>query len=147
MKRLVISALAGLGLCCVCFLASAQHEITEHISKQFTLSKGTVAVYNIWGSVNVEGYGGDKVMMEIDQTLSANDAQTLAKAKQEFKLGFDEKGDTVMAYIEAPYDTRPHNNHYNEDNKHQVDYRCKLSYTIKVPYNLNLEVTTVNEGQ
>ena len=53
MKRLLIPALAGMGLCFAQFSAHAQ-EFKEHISKQFTFQKGVVGIYNLDGSVSVE---------------------------------------------------------------------------------------------
>lgn len=147
MKKLVISILMGLGLCCAQIPARAQHEVKEHVSKQFTLSKGVVAVYNVFGSINVEGYAGDKVIMEIDQTISAQDDATLAEGKRDFKLGFDQKGDTVMAYIAAPYDSRPHVRYGDWEDHRHIEYKYELNFTIKVPFNMNLWISTVNNGK
>jgi len=145
MKKVLLPILMGLGLCLVQITAKAQHEAKEHITKEFTLSKGVVAVYNVFGSISVEGYSGDKVIIDVDQTISADDEATLAEGKREFKLGFDAKADTVMAYIAAPYDSRPHNRYDWDDHRH-IEYRYKLNFTIKVPHNLALRISTVNSG-
>ncbi len=146
MKKLLIPVLAGLGLCLAQFTAQAQHESKTHVSKEFTLKNGVVAVYNVFGSINVEGYAGDKVIMEIDQTISADDAQTLEDGKKEFKLAFDEKSDTVMAYIAAPYDSRPHTHYHDWDSDRHIEYKYELNFTIKVPYQTSLRISTVNDG-
>jgi len=147
MKKLLIPILMGLGLCCAQISALAQHEVKEHISKQFTLSKGVVAVYNVFGSINVEGYAGDKVIMEIDQTISAEDDATLAEGKRDFKLGFDQKADTVLAYVAAPYDSRPHVRYGDWEDHRHIEYKYELNYTIKVPFNMNLRISTINDGK
>lgn len=144
MKRSLIPVLAGVGLCFVQISASAQ-EFKQHVSKQFTLQKGVVAIYNISGSINVQGYAGDKVIMEIDETISADDQATLEQGKKEFKLAFDQKQDTVMAYIAEPYDSRPHS-WYNRDNDRRIHYGYNLEFTVKVPFGLDLRVSTVNNG-
>ncbi|WP_448697776.1 DUF4097 domain-containing protein [Mucilaginibacter sp. AW1-3] len=146
MKKLLLPIFLGLGLCLVQIKAKAQHEAKEHVSKQFTLSKGVVVVYNVFGSINVEGYSGDKVIMEIDQTISAKDEATLAEGKRDFKLVFDQKADTVMAYIAAPYDSRPHTHYGDWDDHRHIEYQYKLNFTIKVPFNMNLRISTVNNG-
>lgn len=148
-KSIWIPLLAGWGLCYAHFSASAQ-EYKEHISKQFTLQKpasgSVLAVYNIFGSVKVEGYSGDKVLIEVDETISGDDAAVVETGKKEFKLGFDQTADSLIAYTAAPYDTRPrHNTHYDHDDHHQ-EYVVKLAYTIKVPNNINLRISTVNNG-
>lgn len=144
MKRSLMPVLAGVGLCLLQISASAQ-EFKEHVSKQFTLQKGVVAIYNISGSINVQGYAGDKVIMEIDETISADDQATLEQGKKEFKLAFDQKQDTVMAYIAEPYDSRPHS-WRNRDEDRRIRYRYNLEFTVKVPFGLDLRVSTVNNG-
>lgn len=146
MKKLVILILMGLGLCLARIEAQAQHEAKEHISKQFTLNKGVVAVYNVFGSINVEGYSGDKVIMEVDQTISAEDDATLAEGKKDFKLAFDQIADTAMAYIASPYDSRPHTHYGDWDDRRRIEYKYILNFTIKVPFNMSLRISTVNDG-
>jgi len=145
MKRLLIPVLAGAGLCFAQISASAQ-EFKQHASKQFTLQKGVVAIYNISGSINVEGYSGDKVIMEIDETISADDQATLELGKKEFKLAFDQKQDTVMAYIAEPYDSRPRHNWNRGNDDREIHYQYNLEFTVKVPFNMDLRVSTVNNA-
>jgi len=146
MKKLVIPVLTGVGLCLGLMAAHAQ-EYKEHITKQFNMQKGAVAICDLNGSIKVEGYAGDKVIIDIDETITADDQQTINDAKKEFKLGFDQQSDSLMAYTAEPYDTRPHRNrYYDNDNYHHIDYEVKLEYTVKVPFNVNLYVSTVNHG-
>lgn len=149
MKRLIwIALLAGWGH------AFAQNkfyteEFKTHVSKQFTLQKpasGTVfALYNVFGDVKVEGYSGNEVVIEIDETITARDANELELAKKEFKLGFDQKADSIIAYTAEPYDSRPRHN-WNDDDRKVRHYNVKLNYTVKVPNNINLNAGTVNNG-
>jgi len=144
MKRLIIPVLAGIGLCFAQLAANAQ-EFKQHISKEFTQQKGVVAIDNLDGSVKVEGYSGSKVVIEIDETIKADDQQALEGAKKEVELGFDQKQDSVIAYTAEPYDTRP--NHW-EHNRYERgrDYVVQLEYTVKVPFSSDLYVSTVNNG-
>jgi hypothetical protein len=144
MKTTLITVFTALGLCFAQTLAHGQ-EYKEHISKQFTFGKGIVVVYNIWGSIKVEGYAGDKVLMEIDQTIKGKTQADVDLAKKEFKLGFNQKADSVIAYTAEPYDTRPHN-WTRDDKDHHQNYIVQLEYTIKVPFNMSLAVSTVNDG-
>jgi len=144
MKKLLIPVLTGAGLCLAQLAAHAQ-EYKTHVSKEFNFTKGVVAVYNVDGFIKVEGYAGNKVIMEIDETIRAKSEEQLEKGKKEFKMGFDEKADSLVAYTAAPYDTRPHENWYNTDD-HDRHYSIKLEYTLKVPYNVSLRVSTVNNG-
>jgi hypothetical protein len=145
MKPVLIAVLAALGLCLAQNTVQAQ-EYKEHISKQFPAVKGTAVVYNIWGSIKVEGYNGDKIMIEIDETIKGESQDDVETAKKEFKLGFDQKADSVIAYTAEPYDSRPHNR-WGNDNSPRRHYIVKLDYTLKVPFNMSLAVSTVNDGE
>ncbi|MBO2009831.1 hypothetical protein J4E00_12285 [Siccationidurans soli] len=122
----------------------------EKISREFALTadaaRSTLALYNISGSVTVQGYAGNKILVEATQTISANDAKTLALGKSELKLGFAQHGDSVVVYMAAPYDSRPHNEHNRSEHVH-IDYNYDIDYVVKVPYQLNLHVSTVNNGK
>ncbi|QEC75389.1 DUF4097 family beta strand repeat-containing protein [Mucilaginibacter ginsenosidivorax] len=144
MKPVLLAVFSALGLCLAQNSVQAQ-EFKEHITKQFTVSGGTVAVYNIWGTIKVEGYSGDKVLMEIDETIKGKTQADVDIAKKEVKLGFDQKADSVIAYTAEPYDTRPHTWNRNDEG-HRRDYTVHLDYTIKVPFNASLAVSTVNDG-
>jgi hypothetical protein len=122
--------------------------VSEHISKQFTVKPNTakLAVYNLEGSIKVEGYSGDKVLIEIDQTIAAPNKEILEQGKKEIKLGFDQLGDSVVAYMQYPWDTRPHDWHEWNDDRRHIEYRCHLNYTIKVPLNSSIHVSTINDG-
>ncbi|GAB2586244.1 DUF4097 family beta strand repeat-containing protein [Spirosoma areae] len=154
MKPFVIPALVGLVLSCTQSPATAQ-EFKEHISKEFTVSKAansSLAIYNINGFIKVEGYSGDKVVLEIDKSITAKNNQDLETGKKEFQLQVEQKGDSVIAYIAEPFDSRPRRNRRNNsaadrwNNDRDVDYDFTLNFTVKVPKGLNLVVSTVNGG-
>ncbi len=149
MKKLFIPLLAGAALSCTWITAHGQ-EFKEHISKEFALSKessGTVlSIYNIDGPIRVEGYSGSKVILEIDKTISADDNSKLETGKKEFKLGFDQTADTIIVYIAEPYDSRPHRHWHDRDNDREIEYEYHLDFTVKVPFGINLNISTVNNG-
>ncbi|MDJ1479524.1 hypothetical protein QNI16_03450 [Cytophagaceae bacterium YF14B1] len=150
MKTIAKLCLAGLVLCQTHWNAFAQtQQWKERVTKTFTLSKEatatTLAVYNITGFIRVEGYAGSQVQIEVDKELSAKDVQMLEQGKKEFKLQFDQNADSIVAYIAAPYDSRPNRNCCCCDNR-SIRYHYTLDFTIKVPYSMNLHVSTVNQG-
>ncbi|UOQ97334.1 hypothetical protein MUN81_19110 [Hymenobacter sp. 5317J-9] len=144
--------LALLFLLCSAAAGRAQSkEATSTINKEFTLTadagKSTLALYNIFGSVRVEGYAGSKVVVEATKTVRADDAATLEQGKKEAQLGFTQHGDSVVVYIAGPYDSRPHENHNRWNSRDRdIDYRYEFDFVVKVPYAMNLHVGTVNNG-
>jgi hypothetical protein len=150
MKQLLTLLLAGVVLACA--PATAQKpEFKEHISKQFDLKKPAnqtvLGIYNIDGFIKVESYSGSKVMIEIDKTISGKTQDIVNEGKEEFKLEFAETGDSILVYISEPWDTRPNSEKRNRNWNRRIDYRSTLNYIIKVPADINLHVSTVNNGE
>lgn len=149
MKQLIIILIAGVGLFCNSPGAFAK-EFREHVSKEFTVSAGssqtTLAVYNIFGFIKVEGYAGSKVLLEIDKTISADSDKDLDIGKREFKLGFEQKSDTVTAYMAEPYDSRPMRNWQRNEVRRRLEYGYQVDFTVKVPFGTNLDISTINDG-
>ncbi|WP_310396577.1 hypothetical protein [Hymenobacter sp.] len=129
-------------------------EATEKISREFPLTaeagRSTLALYNVSGSVTVQGYAGSKVLVEATKTISADDAQKLALGQTEAKLGFLQRNDSVVVYMAAPFDSRPRRsygrNQGNDWGNHDPEYEYEFDFVVKVPYGLNLTVSTVNNG-
>lgn len=149
MKKVIVALFMGMGILCALPKAKAK-EYKEHASKEFTVSgnasKSYLFIYNISGFIKVEGYAGNKVVLEMDKTISAEDDKQLETGKKEFKLAFDQKLDTVMAYIAEPFDSRPRKNWQHNDNRNDIHYHYNVNYTVKVPYGTNLHISTVNDG-
>ena len=148
MKRKFIPLFVGLGILCAARPGASAQEFKEHIKKEFPVQKaaGTVlAIYNLEGSINVEGYAGDKVVLEIDKVISAKTDEQLETGKKEFKLEFEQKSDSIIVYIAEPYDTRPHSERQHYNDRH-IEYRCQLQFTVKVPFDMSLDIRTVNKG-
>ena len=100
MKYFAILLLAGAVLCCT--QAPAQKlEHKEHVSKEFTVSAGqaaknVLAIYNINGFIKVEGYNGDKVVLEIDKKISAKTQEGLDEGGL-VRVGLDRAGPPARA--------------------------------------------------
>jgi len=149
MKKVIVTLLMGMGIICSGLKVNAQ-EFREHISKEFTLSNeasgATLFIYNISGFIKVEGYAGNKVLLEMDKTIKADDDENLEIGKKEFRLAFGQENDSIIAYIASPYDSRPRRFRHNFDDRQEIEYDFNVDFTVKVPYNMNLHISTINEG-
>jgi hypothetical protein len=149
MKKAIVTLFIGMGIICTVPKANAR-EFKEHISKEFILtgdvSQSTLFIYNISGFIKVEGYQGNKILIEMDKTITADDDKTLEVGKKEFRLAFDERTDTIMAYIAEPYDSRPHRHWQYNDDRREIGYNYNVDFTVKVPFGINLHISTVNDG-
>ena len=151
MNKLIIPLLGGLGLACGCLSpAEAQRlEFSQHQSREFTMPNatgGVLALYNLEGFIHVEGYSGQKVIIDLDEVINADDSANLEAGKKEVRVAFDQSGDSIIVYTAEPYDTRPHRRWTYSDDRNEIEYHYSLSYTVKVPFGMSLIVSTVNNG-
>lgn len=148
-KRTLPLVLSALLLLCSSGLRAQSLKSTEKISREFALTaaagRSTLALYNLNGSVTVQGYAGDKVLVAATLTITAPAAKTLATGKQEVRLGFAQHGDSVVVYTAAPHDSRPHHERHSST-RSRLGYSYAINYSVRVPYQLNLRVSTVNGG-
>ncbi len=149
MKHYIIPVIAGLVMSCAQLKAQSQ-ESKEHVSKVFSLPNGAGAsvlvIYNINGFINVEGSADNKVSFDVDKHITADDKPALDKGRQEFSLMIEQKGDTVMAYIAEPFDSRPNRNNRRDRDNRRIDYDFTLNFTVKIPRQMNVNVSTINRG-
>ena len=134
---------------------------TDKITKEFKFekasAKNTLILANINGHVRVEGYSGDKIIIEAERTIKAKTDSRLEKGKQEMQLRQIDKYDTIVFYVENNctkfgYQRNKkgrgnwgyHWNCADDDCRDQYDY--KFDITVRVPARVNVDVSTVNDG-
>lgn len=132
-----------------CSLQAQDRQATDKINREFTLSSpaaaSTFALYNVMGSVTVQGYNGTTVVVEATRTVTADDAQQLAQGQKEVQLGFQQQGDSVVVYQQGPFDSRPH--HHSDWHKNDHSYHYNFDFTVKVPRAMKVVVSTINGGE
>lgn len=147
MNKTILILLAGTALI---FSAARpdQKEFSEQIKKEFTLtgnaSGTTLYIYNLSGSINIEGTSGNKVTVDIEKTVSAESAADLEKGKKEFRFEAGQDNDSIIVYMAEPFNMRPHSN--NNYKHYDPPYEFNADFTVKVPSGINLEVSTINNG-
>lgn len=161
MKPTTILTLTGLLLWLPsCSLQAQDRESSEKINREFTISgdagRATLALYNINGSVTVQGYSGKTVQVEITKTIKAPSAELLAQGQKEAQAGFEQRGDSVLLYVAGPQDSRPNRHSRNSGSGRFADnwrsnerpqYSYSFEYTVKVPAGMEVRASTVNGGK
>ncbi|OON69707.1 DUF4097 family beta strand repeat-containing protein [Hymenobacter sp. CRA2] len=132
--------------------AQSDREGTEKISREFALTgdagRSTLALYNINGSVTVEGYNGNRVVVEATKTIRADNAQLLEQGKKEAQVGFMQRNDSVVVYLQGPHDSRPQRLTHRRNEYHgRIDYSYEFNFVVKVPAGMKVDVSTVNGGK
>lgn len=132
---------------------------TEIIKRELSFEKESGAnvflLANINGSIDAEGYDGDKVILEAELYLRAKTDERLERAKDETGLGVLDRYDSILVFIEGPcgsgnvgarsYDGIKSKWRY-EWNNCRYSYDFKINIKLKIPRGLNLYLSTVNDG-
>ncbi|MBO0322945.1 hypothetical protein J0X14_11615 [Muricauda sp. CAU 1633] len=150
MKQLVMMA-------CLCLwvwspsVRAQQKEFKETISKELSFSNttdNTVVVKNVFGSINVEGYQGDKVLVEVERKITADNSQDLELGKKELQLKIIQEDNRIIFHPDAPYiNFKVDGLRYSWCNNNQnVPYDHALTFNLKVPHSVQVNVSTVNNG-
>lgn len=132
---------------------------TDKVTKELKFEKpgnaNTLILANINGSMKVVGYDGDKVVIEAERTIKAKTDARLEQGKKEMQLQEIDRYDTLIVYVGGGC------NHfgYNRKNRNRWAYQwdcdgsnCNppydyvFNFTVKVPSGINVEVSTVNDG-
>lgn len=157
----------SVGLLLMTSLSVAAQKSTEKILREFTFekksSKNVLMIFNVNGGVKVEGYSGDKILVEVEKTIEAKTEARLATGKDELQLGVLDRADTIMLYLRGvcgDFGKSGKNGwkmgnsrwgyNWNDCNGRNGDcdkgYDYKMNFTIKIPQSVHLFISTVNQG-
>jgi len=126
----LVAALAALPL-----LADIEDRTTE--SRHFA-SAHLVILDNVNGSIEVTGYGGSDVQMEVAKHIQAESNERLEAARKEVKLDAQQSGDTLKLYVDGPF-------RCNNCSRHQ-GYEVTYDFKLRVPASARVDLYTVNHG-
>ena len=155
----------------VCFFTNIQAQryqkdkklkVTETITKELKFNTNStdniLVVDNIYGSIEVEGYNGNTIKVEVVKTIFADTNEDLQKGKEEIGVKTAQKDEAVYVYMNSPYtkfDLETGNYEHHEFNfssrrsyKHRKKrmYKYHLDFKIKVPKNSSIDIKAVNKG-
>lgn len=126
-----------------------KEQIKREISFEGVSSENTLIIKNIFGSITVEGYSGDTVLFEVEKTITAENTEDLELGKQELTLKVVKKGSKIIAHPQAPY-LKFNDKGFNFnccDDHEEPEYDHNMNFTVKVPRNVRIEVSTINDGE
>ena len=140
-------------------------KITRELSFEKKGTNNTLMIFNINGDVKVEGYTGDKVIIEVTKKINGKTQARLDKGKEEIQLGVLDRADTLLVYVAGVCNEfgriknkRDHwqskwngwgynwNDCGSGSHRCDKDYDYKMDFTIKVPSAISVFASTVNDG-
>ena len=133
---------------------------TETIKEEFKFEKpnpnNTMILANINGDITVEGYAGDKILIEAERTIHAKTDERLEKGKAEMQLRKIDRYDTIIFFVgggcqDFVFEHKRGRNRWGyewdcPDRNCKPEYDYKFDFTVKVPNGMNVEISTINEG-
>jgi hypothetical protein len=124
---------------------------TIKIERKLTFAKASpdnvLEIYNIFGSLEVEGYDGNEIIVYLEITINAKTEAQLSKAKGELSLGVLEDDSALVLYNKAPFlHTERIDGPCQCNWMKDVDYDFSYDYKVKVPRNTHLHLSTINDG-
>lgn len=140
---------------------TAEEKINRELTFENSSALNTLMILNVNGSIAVEGYAGDKILLEVKKTIRAKTAARLAEGKEEIQLGVMDRADTMIVYVAgtcAPFGKLPRRDWHRKYNgwgyqwnsnggrecESRYDYR--MDFIVKVPASVHVVAATVTEG-
>ncbi|MEL7268010.1 MAG: hypothetical protein AAGL34_00385 [Bacteroidota bacterium] len=121
--------------------------VKKSISMQNS-SQNALVVRNVSGSITVEAFSGDEVVVEVKKEIWARTNKNLELGKEELQVKAYSYSNTVVVRPEAPYITWDDEKmRFQMCNVQDPGYSHNLDILIKVPSKLKVDVSTVNNGE
>ena len=148
-------------LLCLPLLVNAQSfsdKITRELKFEKVSASNTLILANINGSIKVQGYDGDKILIEAERTIKAKTDARLVQGKSEMQIQQIDRVDTLIVYVSGScnqFGYRKNRKHNHNGWSYQWDcnngdcnppYDYTFNFIVKVPSGINVEVSTVNDG-
>jgi hypothetical protein len=132
-----------------CTSNAQEYKNTQTKALNFGSGKKVFVIENIFGSIEIDGMGGNSGTIEIAETIKVSSKANYEKAKSELKLKIENSGDTVLVYFEAPYikNKRDKGNINYQINRMEDDYKFHYDFVVKIPKDAEVYASTVNEGE
>lgn len=174
MKKIIV--MSGTLILLLSSMQLMAQSFSEKITKEFTFEKkvvdNAVLVSNINGSVKVEGYPGDKIIVEVNKSIYAKTNERLEKGKADIQLGVIDRADTLIFFVEGTgasfgrksehrrnsgswhhsgwgYDWCCNGNGKGNGNCNcncRTEFDYKMDFVVKVPSSVHVAASTINDG-
>jgi DUF4097 and DUF4098 domain-containing protein YvlB len=148
------------------FMQVAAQSHTEKITREFSFenkgSANALIVANVNGNVKVEGYSGEKILVEVTKHITAKTPERLEKGMSEISLGVVDLADTIILYVDGLCGGFGRDDHKSRNYKQSgkdwnyswsrdcrdcnLGYDYKLDFVIRLPSTVNLDASTINHG-
>ncbi len=124
-----------------------EHE-QEKIQKSFAMPAGagrrTLEIDNVWGSIEVVGTASDQAQLTVNKSIRAESKGKIEQARKDVTLDITQQADTLKLYVNGPFRCNCRDCGRSRDDE---GYIVKMDFQVQVPRDIDIKVTTVNEGR
>jgi hypothetical protein len=156
-KKTIALLVAALAVILGLSFGASEYPVTEkeEIRKTLTFADPakakSLAVDNIFGSIEVAGGSGQEVEMVIVKTIRAKSQEKLLKAKEEVILDISQDGNDLLLFVDGPFrskeEDRPSRWKSTESRERRhPGYEVQYDFKVKVPREIDLDIRTVTDG-
>ena len=120
----------------------------ETIRKTFDLGAGgkSLQLDNVNGNIEITGSDSNQVELVVNKTIRAKTDAKLEDARREVTLDVKHNGGALELYVDGPFRCRCGDRRSVNFQRHP-GYSVRMDFELRVPRNVDLQVSTVNEGQ
>jgi len=123
--------------------------IKKELAYEVASNSRMLEVQNLNGSVSVEGYEGDLVILEVEKIITARNTEDLEFGKKEIGIKVLHEGSKLIVYPDVP------NMHYKDgrftnincDRWEESPYDHTLNMKVRMPKSSKLKVGAINNGE
>jgi hypothetical protein len=156
-KKTAVLSVAALAVILRLSFGALEYPVTEkeEIRRTVTFADPakakSLAVDNIFGSIEVAGGSGQEVEMVIVKTIRAKSQERLLKAKEEVILDISQDGNDLLLFVDGPFrskeEDRPSRWKSTEiRERRHPGYEVQYDFKLKVPREIDLDIRTVTDG-
>ena len=129
---------------------STDQSISYDLSFNQDSSDNTLFVYNVYGSIDVEGYDGDEIEIRAEKTVWGKTQLDINEGLEEIQLLNYTKDQRMVVYLDTPFTyfdkDKMRYGHYNNNHDEWPNYEYIINITVRVPKNTNLYLSAINKG-
>jgi hypothetical protein len=156
-KKMIGLAAAALAVILGLSFGDQEYPVTEkeEIRKTLTFADPakpkSLAVDNIFGSIEVAGASRKDIELVIIKTVRAKSQEKLLKAKEEVILDIHQEENDLLLFVDGPFrsndEVRPSRWKGTESRERRhPGYEVHYDFKLKVPREIDLDIKTVTDG-
>jgi hypothetical protein len=133
---------------CIITASPLVADVEERASESKTFSGAKLLIVdNVWGSIEVAGYGGNDVQVEVAKRIRGETQERADAAKREIRLDMTQSGDTVKLYVDGPFRCHCADSDRSVSMRGHSGYEVNYDFRIRVPREARVDLYTVNGGR